>query len=65
MPNLNLVNSSGARAKLANCSRMTIWRWVREGKIPPPMKINSRNYWRTAELDEAIKRLAEESETTS
>ena len=26
-------------------STMTIWRWVRDGRLPPPQKINGRNYW--------------------
>lgn len=24
---------------------MTVWRWVRDGRLPQPVKINGRNYW--------------------
>ena len=65
MTKIELCDFQGTSAKLGGKSRITIWRWVRQGILPPPMKINSRNYWHTAELDEAIKRLAEDSKTTN
>jgi len=24
---------------------MTVWRWVRDGRLPQPEKINGQNYW--------------------
>ena len=30
-------------------SDMTLWRWVRDGKFPAPIKFNGRNYWRRAD----------------
>ena len=24
---------------------MCLWRWIRDGKFPLPIKINGRNYW--------------------
>jgi predicted DNA-binding transcriptional regulator AlpA len=32
-------------------SDMTIWRWMKAGIFPKPIKINGRNYWRSNEID--------------
>lgn len=37
---------------------MTIWRWVRDGVLPAPIKIRGRNYWRRSELDAWIEEQA-------
>jgi len=26
-------------------STITVWRWVRDGRLSKPQKINGRNYW--------------------
>ena len=40
------------RQRYGGISEMTLWRWVRSGNFPKPRKINNRNYFDEAELDE-------------
>lgn len=49
-----LFNSKQTRQYLGDRSDMTLWRWVRDEVIPPPIKIRRRNYWRKSSLDSAI-----------
>ena len=35
-------------------SRATIWRWVKEGKLPSPVKINRCTRWSEREVQEWI-----------
>ena len=37
--------------KVAPVSSMSIWRWVRDGKFPQPLKLGSRNFWRRDEIE--------------
>jgi predicted DNA-binding transcriptional regulator AlpA len=48
--NDELVKQSEAKRIAGGVSDMTFWRWRREGKIPPPIQIGKRNYWRRSEL---------------
>ncbi len=33
-------------------SRLSVWRWVRDGRFPPPVKVGSRaTRWRLADLE--------------
>jgi len=32
-------------------SEMSLWRWVRDGQFPAPIKVAKRNYWRADEID--------------
>jgi predicted DNA-binding transcriptional regulator AlpA len=47
-----LLTSTQARARVGGVSTMCIWRWMRDPRVqfPPPLKINSRNYWRLGDL---------------
>ena len=45
------------RQELGGCSVMTIWRLRREGKLPKPRKLGSRNVTPKEEADEAIAKL--------
>ena len=37
--------------QLLNVSRSTIWRWVREGKFPPPVQLGPNvKAWRETDL---------------
>ena len=31
-------------------SDMTIWRWMRAGHFPEPIRIGGRNYWRESQI---------------
>jgi len=37
---------------------MTLWRWVRDGILPQPTKINGRNYWNEAAVAAVMLRAA-------
>jgi predicted DNA-binding transcriptional regulator AlpA len=46
-----LVSSRTARAELGDVSDMTIWRWIKAGVLPQPIKINKRNYWPASAIE--------------
>lgn len=41
---LNLITAEKIAAML-DCSKSTVWRWVKEGRFPPPIKIGSVSRW--------------------
>lgn len=46
-----LVDEGAARVILGNISRATLWRHVKNGRLPQPLKIvPGRNSWRRSEL---------------
>lgn len=47
------------QAKLGGRGRTTIYRDVEVGRLPRPVKIGSRLFWREDEIDAAISALAE------
>jgi predicted DNA-binding transcriptional regulator AlpA len=44
-------------------SDVTIWRRVRAGQFPKPVRNGRRNYWVEAEIDEYLKALVAQRET--
>ena len=54
---LRLITDKQLRQKLGGCSEMTIWRLRRDGKLPKPKKLGSRNVTPEEEADEAIAKL--------
>jgi len=48
-----LINRRQLR-QLVPVSDMTIWRWIKAGIFPEPIKINGRNYWREDSVYEAL-----------
>ncbi len=46
----SLVTSRQVRARIGGISAMCLWRWIRDGKFPVPIKINGRNYWPEGEV---------------
>jgi predicted DNA-binding transcriptional regulator AlpA len=45
-----LINRKELRQRVP-VSDMSIWRWMKAGIFPKPVKINRRNYWRSDEID--------------
>ena len=41
-----LVPQRAVKGYRGDCSDMTIYRDIARGVLPPPTKINGRNYWR-------------------
>jgi len=58
-PNAPLIDCAGV-CRLFNVSSSTLWRWVKAGKIPAPLKLAgaTKNYWRREELNAAIEAAA-------
>ena len=56
---MRYLSFSDLQAKLGGRGRTTIYRDVENGRIPRPVKIGSRLYWREIEVDAAISALAE------
>jgi predicted DNA-binding transcriptional regulator AlpA len=54
---LRLITDKQLRQKLGACSAMTIWRLRREGKLPKPRKLGSRNVTPEKDADRAIAEL--------
>lgn len=46
-------------------SDMGLWRWLRAGKFPAPIKFNGRNYWRASEVQSWIESRASSRQVTS
>ena len=48
--------SSKRVCELLDISRTTLWRAVKDGRLPPPRKIlvNGDNRWSESEIDEAV-----------
>lgn len=44
---------------LKNGYSATLWRWVRDGKLPPPQYLNGQRVWRASDILEAEKRMLE------
>jgi predicted site-specific integrase-resolvase len=44
------------RERYGGISDMTVWRWVRDGRIPGPALFANRKYFDEDELDEADRR---------
>jgi predicted DNA-binding transcriptional regulator AlpA len=51
-----LINSKQYKV-IFPASVMTRWRLEKQGKLPPPVRIGGRNYWRLQEVAEALERL--------
>lgn len=46
-----LLSSRTVRSELGEISEMTVWRWVQDGILPQPVKINRRNYWHQSDIE--------------
>lgn len=49
--------SSKEVCNLYSISRATLWRRLKAGQIPPPITVNSRNYWLAEEVEAHIDNL--------
>jgi prophage regulatory protein len=45
------LKDTGVAARY-DVSRNTVWRWTREKKLPPPVKINGSTRWILDQLEE-------------
>ena len=49
-----LTAIDGLQERLGRPSRTTIWRRVRAGELPKPVKWGGKNYWSDREIDDVI-----------
>jgi predicted DNA-binding transcriptional regulator AlpA len=49
-----LLNARQVRKRLADCSDMTLWRYIRAGVVPDPLVIRRRRFWRASDIDAVI-----------
>ena len=54
-----LVSQTSVKKQLGDVIDMTMWRWRRQGILPPPIVINTRNYWRQSQIDAITGRIEE------
>lgn len=54
-----LINSATAKTIAGGVCDMTVWRWIRAGIIPQPLKIRGRNFWRRGDFIAALEAAAE------
>ena len=57
-----LINSKQYKL-IFPASVMTRWRLEKQGKLPPPVRIGGRNYWRLQDVAEALEQLARSGST--
>lgn len=55
-PNIELLTAVQVRERLGGVSHVTLWRWVRAGKFPKPIKPGDNKLvrWLAREVDEHI-----------
>ncbi|QGX97192.1 AlpA family phage regulatory protein [Roseovarius faecimaris] len=51
---MNFINFEQLSAKLGGRSRTSLYRDVKLGRLPAPMKMGRRVYWNEAEVDAAV-----------
>lgn len=49
-PEHEALLTRGMLGDIIPVSDMGLWRWLRAGKFPAPIKFNGRNYWRASEV---------------
>ena len=55
---MQYLKQKHVKARYGGISDMTIWRWVRDGLLPQPVKFNGQNHWTDEQLQEADARLS-------
>jgi predicted DNA-binding transcriptional regulator AlpA len=60
MDSKQYLTQTQVKLRYAGISDMTVWRWIRAGRLPEPALFGNRNYFDIAELDEADIRAKEQ-----
>lgn len=56
MSNHELIDEAEVRRMLGKISRATLWRHIKAGKIPAPVRIVARNRWTRREIEAVVER---------
>ena len=51
---IRLIGFRPLRAKCGDPDPSTIWRWVKAGELPAPIKLGGRALWDEDEVDERL-----------
>jgi predicted DNA-binding transcriptional regulator AlpA len=49
-PATTYLNAAQVRRRYGGVSDMSIWRWLRDGGFPQPLRISGRRFWLEADL---------------
>ena len=52
IPLVVLVRSTTVKESFGGISDMTLWRWIKYRDFPKPTKLNGRNYWSPADIEQ-------------
>jgi len=55
-----IVNMGYVQSQFSRSAR-TIYLWVEQGILPPPLKINRYNGWRKSQIDAVVEKFAQSS----
>ncbi len=53
-----LLKTCAVLALVGDVNRVTLFRWIRSGQFPAPIKISNRNFWDAEEVIETIQERA-------
>ena len=56
-----LLKTRAVLALVGDVNRVTLFRWIRAGQFPPPIKISNRNFWDAERVCQAIQERARAS----
>lgn len=54
-----LITEGDLRTMLGGCSHSSVWRWVKAGILPAPLKLGNASRWRYGSALDAIRNLPE------
>jgi predicted DNA-binding transcriptional regulator AlpA len=52
-----IIFTNEVLARTGNPSKVTLWRWIKRGIIPPPRVLGGRNTWTDTQIDELLNNL--------
>ena len=58
MQNNKMRKASYVKDYFGGVSDMSLWRWMKSGILPEPLKINGQRYWTDEQLEETRNRLS-------
>ncbi|AIC25708.1 hypothetical protein IE4771_CH00547 [Rhizobium etli bv. mimosae str. IE4771] len=60
MDSKRYITQPQVKQRYGSISDMTVWRWIKAGRLPEPALFGNRNYFDISELDEADRRAKEQ-----
>ena len=60
-PNANQLVTPKHMVKFYGVAPSTLWRWIKEGHVPEPIRIGRRTYWEWGVIEQHLKRLRQQA----